>query len=150
MKIYLAGFGVFRPDAVKYGEELKAICQSYGHEGLYPLDNQCDSAKEIYEGNIELIKKADAVIADVNPFRGMEPDSGTAFEIGYATALGKTVICYLSDGRDLKEKITDDFYSVEDFSLPVNLMIGIGARVVEGDFKDALKSLDKIRQNIID
>ena len=142
MKIYIAGFGVFRPDAISYGENLKQICAQFGHEGLYPLDNQCDSAEDIYKGNIGLIREADAVIADINPFRGSEPDSGTAFEIGFAAALGKKIICYMDDTRPMKEKITDSFYAVEDFGLPVNLMIAASAKIVGGGFFEAVKMLE--------
>ncbi|MDY0273631.1 MAG: nucleoside 2-deoxyribosyltransferase, partial [Advenella sp.] len=38
-KIYLAGPDVFRHDAVDYGQQLKALCESFGFAGLYPLDN---------------------------------------------------------------------------------------------------------------
>ncbi|KPW90352.1 hypothetical protein ALP58_200137 [Pseudomonas savastanoi] len=38
--VYLAGFDVFRPDAVEYGRYLKALCSAHGLEGLYPFDNE--------------------------------------------------------------------------------------------------------------
>lgn len=141
-KIYLAGWEVFKPCAKKEGEKLKAICAKYGFEGLYPLDNECDNARDIYEGNISLIKEADYVIANVNTFRGYEPDSGTAFEIGYAAALGKMVAAYTSEHRPMKEWVKDENgYTVENFGYPVNLMIAMGARLVIGDAEDAVKYL---------
>lgn len=141
-KIYLAGWEVFKPDAVDEGRRLKELCGKYGFEGLYPLDNECDSAKEIYKGNIKLIREADCVIANVNAFRGFEPDSGTAFEIGYAVALGKTVIAYLSEDRPMIEWVKDENgFAIEDFGYPVNLMIAEGAEVVIGTVEDALKRL---------
>lgn len=141
-KVYLAGFEVFKPDAVKEGERLKALCARYGFEGLYPLDNECESAREIYEGNIALIKSADYVIANVNSFRGFEPDSGTAFEIGYAAALGKKVVAYLFETRPMIEWVRDENgCSIEDFGYPVNLMIAMGAQVVNGTAEDALRAL---------
>lgn len=141
MKIYIAGFGVFRKDAAEYGKILKNICGKYGYEGLYPLDNESDNAEEIYRGNISLIKKADVIIADINPFRGQEPDSGTAFEIGYAAALGKRIICYMENAEELKSKIKPDEFSVEDFGFPVNLMLACSADIVQGGFEDAVKKL---------
>lgn len=39
-RVYLAGFDVFRADALAHGERLKALCREYGFEGCYPLDNQ--------------------------------------------------------------------------------------------------------------
>ena len=141
-KVYLAGWEVFRPDAIEVGRQLKELCTKYGFEGLYPLDNECDNAKDIYEGNIALIRKSDYVIANVNAFRGYEPDSGTAFEIGYAAALGKQVVAYLSEPRPMIEWVKDENgYSVEDFGYPVNLMIAMGAEIVTGGAEDALKRL---------
>ena len=139
--IYLAGFDVFAPDAKQRGAKLKMLCAGQGFIGLYPFDNEADNAADIFTGNCGLIDKADIVIANLNPFRGAEPDSGTCFEVGYAFAKGKTVYGYLSDARTMREKLgaqDADGFSVEDFGLPVNLMLAKGARIVEGDFAAAL------------
>ncbi|MGG4616948.1 nucleoside 2-deoxyribosyltransferase, partial [Pseudomonas aeruginosa] len=112
-KLYLAGPDVFRADAVAHGEALKALCARYGFEGLYPLDNALpkqlaeprEQAAWIYRANIGLIERADAVLANLNFFRGAEPDSGTAFEVGYATALGKPVYGYVDDAGSYAERI---------------------------------------------
>ena len=97
LRIYLAGPGVFRSDALEHGERLKALCSEFGFIGLYPLDKQIPNGIEapreqaawIYRANLELLDQADAVLADLNFFRGGEPDSGTSFEVGYAVAQGK-------------------------------------------------------------
>ncbi len=112
-ELYLAGPDVFRADAVAHGEALKALCARYGFEGLYPLDNALpkqlaeprEQAAWIYRANIGLIERADAVLANLNFFRGAEPDSGTAFEVGYATALGKPVYGYVDDAGSYAERI---------------------------------------------
>lgn len=143
-KIYIAGPGVFRPDAVEHGEECKKICERYGFEGLYPFDNVCTTSNEIAMGNYGLIDQADIVVADINPFRGHEMDSGTAAEIGYAFAKGKEIYCYITDNRSLIErigKVDDNGMSVEDFNLPVNLMIGEVAKIIKGNFEDCVKSI---------
>ena len=95
MKIYIAGPDVFEKNAKEIGEKYKAICSAYGHTGLYPLDNECDSSAEIYKGNVALIDSADAVVANGNNFRG-EMDVGTAFEVGYAAAKGKKILIYMT------------------------------------------------------
>lgn len=144
MKIYIAGPDVFEPDAVKIGKRKKALCALYGHEGLYPLDNECDSAAEIYRGNLALIDKADVIIADGNDFRG-ETDAGTAFEVGYGAAKGKRIFLYTADARTLREKYgeTDEKgRAVEDFGYPFNLMLAEAAQIVIGDFEDCLKMLN--------
>lgn len=143
MKIYIAGFDVFKENAVEIGRSYKEICERYGHAGLYPLDNECDSAKEIFSGNVKLIDEADIIVANLNNFRGDEPDCGTAFELGYAYAKGKRLFGYIEDIRTLREKLGDidkDGMAVEDFSLPVNLMIGIPTVIVQGGFEDVIKS----------
>lgn len=156
--IYLAGFDVFRADAVEQGAHLKALCLAHGFEGLYPLDNALPAglagraaAQWIYEQNIGLIRKADLVMANLNVFRGLEPDSGTAFEVGYAAALGKPVWAYTDDARPLAAqagtgrvaaRIVDaQGYTVEDFGLNVNLMLACAARVVVGDAQACLREI---------
>lgn len=139
-KIYLAGPDVFEKDALDIGRSLKELCHAYGFEGLFPLDNilEADNPQElaqlIREANIELIKQADIIIANLNPFRGIEPDSGTVYEVGFAEALGKPVFGYASDLRSMKERIveaqsldqTDQYcqegMQIEDFELSHNLM----------------------------
>ncbi|MFJ1300234.1 nucleoside 2-deoxyribosyltransferase [Pseudomonadota bacterium AL_CKDN230030165-1A_HGKHYDSX7] len=157
-RIYLAGFDVFRPDAPAYGERLKALCREYGFEGLYPLDNTLPEGIEgaaaaawIYRQNVALIRRADLVMANLNPFRGHEPDSGTAFEVGYAVALGKPVWAYTSREATLIEQVSvrtegglhidAEGYTVEDFGHPLNLMLAQSARVVVGDARACLRRI---------
>ncbi|WP_454830572.1 nucleoside 2-deoxyribosyltransferase [Paraburkholderia xenovorans] len=98
-RIYLAGFDVFRVDALDYGRSLQRMCADAGFEGLYPLDalvpadlSPQEKAAWIYRSNLAAIGRADMVMANVADFRGAgEPDSGTAFEIGFAAALGKPI-----------------------------------------------------------
>ena len=140
-KIYLAGFDVFAPDAKQRGAKMKMMCAERGLIGLYPFDNEADNAPDIFAGNCSLIDQADAVIANLNPFRGSEPDSGTCFEVGYAFAKGKIVYGYVADARTLREKLGEqdqDGFSVEDFGLPLNLMLSCAAKIVKGDFAKAL------------
>ena len=42
LKIYIAGYDVFDPNAVNIGNTLKNICAAYGFEGLFPLDNELE------------------------------------------------------------------------------------------------------------
>lgn len=52
--------------------------------------------KSIYELNISALKNSDIVVAVLD---GANVDSGVAFEVGYATALGKPVIGLKTDHR---------------------------------------------------
>ena len=158
-KIYIAGPDVFEKDAIERGRRYRALCAQYGFEGLYPLDNEVDfsvgkkeAARQIFEANRKMIDACDIVIANLNPFRGKESDSGTVWECGYAFAKGKTVYGYMSDTReyierfDAEEKREENgrYYdmqerAIEDFSHPLNLMLACSVKIVEGGFEDALK-----------
>ena len=102
-RIYLAGPDVFFRDSEAIFARLMACCDALGIEGVPPSDGGIaadlrlgdeERAQRIYEGNVRLIREADGVIANLVPFRGHEPDSGTVFEVGFATALGKPVVVY--------------------------------------------------------
>ena len=161
--IYLAGPDVFRPDAEAHGETLKALCAEFGFVGLYPLDHALPAdirepaaqAAWIYRANVGLIERADCVLANLEPFRGSEPDSGTAFEVGYATALGKPVYGYVDDAGSYAERIRRhtpeligedptrdrDGMTLEEFGLPLNLMLAVPSRLVAGGPREALRRL---------
>ncbi len=157
MKIYLAGPDVFRPDALAWAEQARAACAAAGHQALVPLDGVETTATGIFDANIDLIRSADAVLANLNPFRGCEPDSGTCVEVGFALALGKPVIGYLASeetttervsrwqGQPLQESngrpVDRDGLHVEDFGLRLNLMSAVPLRLVTGGLEEALAAL---------
>jgi nucleoside 2-deoxyribosyltransferase len=101
-RIYLAGPGVFLPDPADYGARKKAICARYGFEGVFPLDAVLDQAgftpfeqgNRISLANEELIRTTDLIIADMTPYQGISMDVGTAYEMGFARALGLPVLGY--------------------------------------------------------
>ncbi len=102
MKIYLAGPDVFLPDAIDIGRRKVAICASYGLTGLYPLDNEVDRSagevpRNIFKGCEAMMDAADAIIANLTPFRGPGADPGTTYELGYMAARGKLCLGYCND-----------------------------------------------------
>ncbi|TYO64247.1 nucleoside 2-deoxyribosyltransferase [Bradyrhizobium hipponense] len=142
MKIYLAGPDVFLPDAVEIGRQKAAICARFGLVGLYPLDNAIDLAaddasRRIFAGNEAMMDQADAVIANLTPFRGAGADPGTVYELGYMAGRGKFCLAYSNDGAvytDRVRRLMDvtsengrlvdaQGLTVEDFGLPDNLMM---------------------------
>ena len=102
IRIYLAGPEVFLANAKEVGEQKKTLCRKYGFEGVFPLDNEVDTSDKspreigfcISGVNEGLIKSCDLVIANITPFRGPSVDVGTAYEMGFAHALGKKVFAY--------------------------------------------------------
>lgn len=142
MKIYLAGPDVFRGDAKEHGEKLKQRCKDFGHVGLFPLDNEIVplDSKKIFEANLALIREADLVLANINPFRGPSVDPGTAWEMGAAKALNKPVYAYTNDFREYKERTlaSENHPIVEDFGMLDNLMIVHGSFAIFNSFEEAL------------
>ena len=66
-----------------------------------------------------------------------EPDSGTAFEIGFAYALGKPVYLWLPDvpaDSGLVDRVggavDENGWQVEDFGAPLNLMLWQAAKAI--------------------
>lgn len=157
-KIYIAGFDVFKLNAKEIGEKYKQICKNYGFEGLYPLDNEINKnnkkelANKIFQADINQIKKSDIIVANLNNFRGNEPDSGTCFECGVGYALGKTLYGYIDDIKPMIKKYPNiqkinDLYideynmTIEDFSLPLNLMLSVSINIIQGDFEKCIESI---------
>lgn len=142
MKIYLAGPDVFLPDAIGIGHRKVAICEAHGVIGLYPLDNKVDpgasdASLQIFKGNEAMMDEADAIIANLTPFRGPGADPGTAYELGAMAARRKLCLGYSNDpsiyadrvrrftslGTRDGQLIDADGLTVEDFGLNDNLMM---------------------------
>jgi nucleoside 2-deoxyribosyltransferase len=142
MKIYLAGPDVFLPDAVDIGRRKVEICARAGLTGLYPLDNPVDRAApdaslRIYRGNEAMMDEANAIIANLTPFRGPGADAGTVYELGFMAGRGKLCLGYSNDPaayadrvREFTDVISRDGgladrmgLTVEDFGLSDNLMM---------------------------
>jgi nucleoside 2-deoxyribosyltransferase len=158
-KIYLAGPDVFRPDALAWGKSLKAMCREFGFEGRFPLDNDAPDglsgralADWIYAANIALIRQCDLVMANLEPFRGYEPDSGTAFEVGFAAALGMPVWGYHAPTGSILDQVPNTAgidaagLQVEDFGMSRNLMLACAATIVEGDAYACLTAIQQAGQ----
>lgn len=153
--VYLAGPGLFAAEAARLYAELKRICTRYGLEGVSPLDDVAMDAATIRQLNMAKIRSTKAILADVSPFRGPNADDGTAWEMGYAEALGKIVVPYTADRRAYLERAVwflgaarrlegapwEDMsgQTVEDFGLPCNLMLAAGPLPVQPDFESAVK-----------
>ena len=142
MKIYLAGPDVFLPDAVEIGRQKAAICAAHGLTGLYPLDNAIDLAspdasRQIFCGNEAMMDEADAIIANLTPFRGPGADPGTVYELGYMAGRGKRCLGYSNEPGSYADRVRRftavspgdgrlvdaDGLTVEDFGLNDNLMM---------------------------
>jgi nucleoside 2-deoxyribosyltransferase len=142
MKIYLAGPDVFLPDAREIGRRKVDICAIHGVSGLYPLDNAIDlsandASLRIFKGNEAMMDAADAIIANLTPFRGPGADAGTVYELGYMAGRGKLCLGYSNDPACYADRVPQFTtvhsrdgrlvdalgLTVEDFGLNDNLMM---------------------------
>lgn len=173
-KVYMAGPDIFRTSWPDIAEKIVNACASWGFETLLPIpaDKSLDrpgvsgitvpgkpkDAVPVFESCMDMIRSCDAMVANITPFRGDEPDAGTVFEIATAYALGKPVVAYTRDTRLTHERHAHNGartahgalvcrfgYLVEQFGLPCNVMVAQACKAivfggaVEGLF--ALKNL---------
>ena len=153
MEIYLAGPDVFRLDVTAWADSARETCKRYGFEPLIPTDSGETTPERIYQANLNLIRRAQIVVANLNPFRGPEPDSGTAFEMGFAAALGKRVYGYVTRLDTLARRVElaqgqliadggqhwdRNGLLVENFGFACNLMLAMSAPIVEGGLEACL------------
>jgi nucleoside 2-deoxyribosyltransferase len=151
--IYLAGPDVFFPNAVETLAAKKALCARYGCAGLPPLDVELGArgrptSISIFERNLALMRRADLIIANLTPFRGVSADPGTVFELGWFHSAGKPVYGYSNLAGNLEtrvaaafgpttegpagRRIANDGMSIEGFGLADNLMIDEALRPLGG------------------
>lgn len=157
-RIYLAGPDVFFSDASERAKQHKQLVRDFGFEPLHPVDQEESNAVAIYHHNIRLIQQADAVLANIVPFRGAEIDTGTAFEIGYAVSQGLPVFCYRATNDTVLDTVRKHYSLVildqtsqiwrdrdgaliENFGLTSNLMVAISTQFTQGSFSDALQAI---------
>ena len=110
MKIYLTA-PVFSQVERQYNRRLAARLDELmpRSEIVLPQDFRTAGARfndrrhleSLYRRCIEAVRQADVVVALLD---GADADSGVAFEVGYARALGKPVLGVRTDYRQLQEK----------------------------------------------
>lgn len=162
VKVYLAGPEVFLPNAREMLDAKAELARQAGFIPLSPGDLQIPQAEtrighgcNINAVDEQMMLEADALIANLTPFRGIAADTGTSFELGFMCALGKPVFAYTNVAADhftrIKRHYGDvatldetgryrgpDGLSIENFDMADNLMLhgGIlrrGGIVVVGD-----------------
>lgn len=156
--VYLAGPDVFFPNAREILAAKKALCARYGLLGLPPLDAEIVAAGKpisaaIFARNLCLMRRADVVIANLTPFRGVSADPGTVFELGWFDGAGKPAYGYSNISADLEARVVAAFgpttesaigrrlahdgMTIEGFGLGDNLMIDEALRPLGGLIRPA-------------
>lgn len=135
IKVFIAG-PLFSQAEREFNAKLDEFLRKNGFETILPQRDIGEVWKtevdyrKIYEMDLRAIEEADVVVAVLD---GPDVDSGTAFEIGYATAKGKPVIGLKTDVRT--------FARMEE----VNNMILQSVRKIVRDFESLLLALKEIR-----
>lgn len=171
-RIYIAGPDVFSPDWPLIAQHAQKVCSDMGFVAELPIPAQpltgvgitskgdAKTASAIFKSCIQSIGKSDAIVANLTPFRGVEPDSGTVVECAIACALGIPVIGYAAykidpnaylcafqnpDGSFVSQ---EDGYLIEQFGLPFNLMVaGVCTDFVIGNIESALHKVEAVFRN---
>ena len=161
--VYLAGPEVFLKFNGHAGSFIKAQIllfnkyflqkESYNFFGIFPFDSlyrpknmDYRDGSEIFKGDVDIMNRSSAVIANMAKFRGPGMDGGTAFEMGFMYAQNKVVVGYYDErpyfdnpqsNRLYSKKVREhhkvykkgdfkfdenDLY-VEGFNMPDNLMM---------------------------
>lgn len=158
--IYIAGPECFYTHGYDMLAAMKARAVSLGFGVTLPNDHFLDMenpdkrkrADSIFSDLDKVMKDTTVIIADLEAYRGSEPDSGTVYELGMAYAKGARCYGYTRDKRSLSTKNQNAFlkdgkiYDERGGEMPYGILpfspdiIG-STKIVEGDFDDCLKML---------
>jgi nucleoside 2-deoxyribosyltransferase len=154
LKAYMAGPWVFRPapDIESFRQRVRDFCDGPLQGAItpiFPMDpivnpsrngtpftmDFTDPVKIAFHCRRHIVR-CDVIVADVTPFRGVQPDPGTVLEIGFAHGAGKDVWLYsgepiprlrdrlIAEKRASASQDRDNLgYFIEDFGLPVDTML---------------------------
>ena len=96
MKLYFAA-PLFSAAERDWNAALAAAIRAAGHEVYLPQENEPGkTAPEIFAVDVAGVDWADCMVAVMD---GPDPDSGTAWEVGYAYGNGKPIILVRTDMR---------------------------------------------------
>lgn len=159
MKVYLAGPEVFLPGARDVLDEKIRLTREIGFDPLAPGDLEIppgrtrrEYGENIYKADERLMMSADAIIANLTPFRGVHADAGTVFELGFMCGRGKPAFAYSNTVDNHFQRVVSyyggqvevaadgqlrgqDGCLVEDFDMNENLMIDCGIAASGGVFE---------------
>lgn len=152
--LYLAGPEVWFPNVGAHFGLRQHLCAEHGFTMLLPdsadlreLEPGEVMAREIYAERVARMRRADAAIINLTPWRGPAADPGTAFEAGFLSGLGKPVFAYMNipaeEDAEYRDRVDahlgaqldedgvwrdGDGAVIEDFGLPETIMLWAEAR----------------------
>lgn len=159
-KIYIAGPECFYAGGPAMLNAMRRRAESLGFGVTLPNDHPLDMGNPVLQKQADSIfadlkvvmNESTVIIADLEAYRGSEPDSGTVYELGMAYARGIRCYGYTRDKRSLAWK--DQKYALRDGilyeehgkpapypQLPFSPCVVGSTKIIEGDFDDCLKML---------
>lgn len=158
--LYIAGPECFYTYGYDALAAMKARAMALGFGVTLPNTDPLDldnpdlqkRADSIFQNLKEVMLNTTAIVADLEAYRGAEPDSGTIYEIGMAYAKGAKCYGYTRDKRSFGTKninsylkngqVTDELGNCEMYqTLPFSPAIIGSTKIIEGDFDDCLKMI---------
>lgn len=158
--IYIAGPECFYTDGYDMLAAMRVRAEALGFSVTLPNSHPLDMenpdlqkrADSIFEDLKKVMLDTTVIIADLEAYRGCEPDSGTIYEIGMAYAKGARCYGYTRDKRSLATKNQQSYLmdgKVYDerkqpmpyAKLPFSPTIIGSTKIVEGDFDDCIRML---------
>jgi len=126
---YLAGPDVFLPHAQEIGRQKMAYLHTLGIVGHFPLDNEVpgdllknpsQASRFIGDANEKMMLdccldgRIGLILANMSPFHGPSMDAGTAFEVGFMSALSYKnnviIVGYTPDKRSFEDRVVEEIY----------------------------------------
>lgn len=158
--LYIAGPECFYTYGYDMLAAMRVRAESLGFSVTLPNNDPLDldnpdlqkRADSIFDNLKKVMLDTTAIVADLEAYRGAEPDSGTVYEIGMAYAKGAKCYGYTRDKRSfitknpntsLKDgKAVDELGNCEMYGkLPFSPCIIGSTTIVEGDFDDCLRRM---------
>ena len=110
-KIFIAG-PIFSEGERDYNVRIDSICKEIGYKTFMAQRDvgivANNTLEEAFNSDLNNLKNSDIIVANLD---GVDVDSGTAWELGYASSLNKPIIGIRSDVRMYRK------------FMPLNLMI---------------------------
>ena len=105
-------------------------------------------AAYLFQNWQQQLAACDAILADLNDYRGYECSNDVGFECGAAFQMGKKCFGYMRDTRRMRDRFPNrgekygfrdmNGANVENFDYPINLMIGSSMQIYEGSIEEIL------------
>lgn len=139
-KVYIAGPDLFHHDWPRRAAEAQRLCTEHGLCAVLPIPAEppsgpgvtepadAEAARKVFDFCRAAIIQSHGVIANLSPFRGTEPDSGTVVECAFAYSHGLPVIGYGAKAPPCRQSEdgrlwAEDGIWAEQFGLRANLML---------------------------